>query len=85
MFYVLFGHHWENASKSERQFQWPLTCTTKNKKQNQEPLAVASLLFLTSNLQFPSTVYTIKIEECACNVGLLRAFHLVCFGRGTGL
>ena len=30
----------------------------KKKKKNREPLAVARLLFLTSNLQIPSTVYS---------------------------
>ena len=30
----------------------------KQKTKNQEPLAVARLLFLTSNLQIPPTVYS---------------------------
>ena len=33
----------------------------EKKKLNQEPLAVARLLFLTSNLQLPSTVYNYSI------------------------
>ena len=89
MRYVLwFRRHYETslyvrAREGEREEQWPLICTIQKKRRNKirKPLAVARLLFLTSNLRLPPpTIYIMNhVHHQFINCWVLDVYGL-CWG-----